>query len=65
MAGGLPSLDLVASRVDVQLEHPLSHFDGLDNKAGIALGFAGVVVAIADGSEPLAIAGRIVLRLTS
>lgn len=59
MAEGLPSLDLVASRVDVQLEHQLSHFDGLDNKAGIVLGFAGVVVAIADGLEPLAIAGRI------
>ena len=41
MAEGLPSLDLVASRVEVQLDHQLRHFDGLDNKAGIVLGFAG------------------------
>lgn len=59
MAEGLPSLDLIASRVEAQLEHQLRHFDGLDNKAGIVLGFAGVLVAIADGFEPLAIAGRI------
>jgi len=59
MVEGLPSLDLVASRVEVQLDHQLRHFDGLDNKAGIVLGFAGVLVAIADGFEALAIAGRI------
>lgn len=59
MAEGLPSLDLVASRVEVQLDHQLRHFDGLDNKAGIVLGIAGVLVAIADGFEALAIAGRI------
>ena len=40
------------------MEHQLRHFDGLDNKAGIVLGFAGVLVAIADGSQLLTIAGR-------
>ncbi|MGH2556254.1 MAG: hypothetical protein ACRDHO_11120, partial [Actinomycetota bacterium] len=47
------------SRVELQLEHQLKHFDGLDNKAGIVLGFAGVLVAVADGIEPLTIAARI------
>ena len=57
MAEGLLSLDLIASLVEVQQDHQLRHFDGLDNKAGIMLGFAGVLVAIADGFEPLSIAG--------
>ncbi|MGH2700065.1 MAG: hypothetical protein ACRDJL_12845, partial [Actinomycetota bacterium] len=59
MVERLPSIHLIASRVEVQLEHQLKHFDGLDNKAGIVLGFAGVLVAVADGSEPLTIVGRI------
>jgi hypothetical protein len=59
MSERLPSVDLVASRVELQLEHQLKHFDGRDNKAGIVLGFAGVLGAIANGSEQLTIAGRI------
>ncbi len=51
MAEGLPSLDLIASLVEAQQAHQLRHFDGLANKAGIVLGFAGVLVAIADGFE--------------
>lgn len=43
----------------LKLEHQLRHFDGLDNKAGIVVGFAGVVVAIAEGLKLLAIAGRL------
>lgn len=60
MAEGLSSLDLIAWRVEVQLEHQLRHFDGLDNEAGIVLGFAGVPVAIAGRFGPLAFASRIV-----
>jgi hypothetical protein len=59
VAEALASLDLIASRVEDQLEHELRHFDGLDNKAGIVLGFAGVLVALADGFQPLAMASRI------
>lgn len=59
MTDRLPSVDLVASRGEIQLVHQLKHFDWLDNKAGIVLGFAGVLVAIADGSEPVTIAGRV------
>ncbi len=65
MANGLPSLDLVALRVQAQLEHQLQHFDGLDNKAGIVVGFAGVVVAIAEGLRLLAIAGRLAAVLAA
>lgn len=65
MANGLPSLDLVALRVQAQLEHQLRHFDGLDNKAGIVVGFAGVVVTIAEGLKPLAIAGRLAAVLAA
>jgi hypothetical protein len=59
VAEGLPSLDLIVSRVEDQLEHQLRHFDGLDNKAGIVLGFAGVLVAVTDGFQALAMASRI------
>jgi hypothetical protein len=59
MSERLPSVDLVASRVELQLEHQLMHFDGLDTKAGIVLGFAGILVAIANRAEQLTIAGRI------
>lgn len=65
MANGLPSLDLIALRVQAQLEHQLRHFDGLDNKAGIVVGFAGVVVAITEGLKPLAIAGRLAAVLAA
>ena len=65
MANGLPSLDLVASRVRAQLEHQLRHFDGLDNKGGIVLGFAGVVVAIAEQLNLPTIAGRLAAAIAA
>lgn len=37
MAEGLPSLDLVASRVEAQLEHQLRHFDGRMEEGASAL----------------------------
>jgi hypothetical protein len=58
VAEGFPSLDLTLAGKD-QLEHELRHFDGIDNKAGIVLGFAGVLVAVADGF--LLIAGSMFL----
>ncbi|MGH2827743.1 MAG: hypothetical protein ACRDKF_12305 [Actinomycetota bacterium] len=61
MAKRLPSLELIASRVETQLDFQLRHFDGLDNKAGIVLGFAGILVAIGNGATvALAVAGRVV-----
>lgn len=45
----LGSIDVLFEEVRVQRELQIRHFEGLDSKAGIVLGFAGVVVAIADG----------------
>ena len=59
MTNGLPSLHPISAKVEAQLERQLQHFDGLDNKAGIVLGFASVVVAVADGSKVLATTGRL------
>jgi hypothetical protein len=60
MAKRLPSPELIASRVEAQLDVQLRHFDGLDNKAGIVLGFAGILVAIGNGATiALAVAGRV------
>jgi hypothetical protein len=59
MAGGLPSLHLIAARVDAQLDLQIRHFESLDNKAGIVLGFAGVLVAVAGGTDGFAVVGRV------
>lgn len=59
MAGGLPSLRLIAARVDAQLDLQIRHFESLDNKAGIVLGFAGVLVAVAGGTGGFAVVGRV------
>ncbi|MGH2740543.1 MAG: hypothetical protein ACRDH6_08705 [Actinomycetota bacterium] len=40
-------------------ESQLRHFEGVDSKAGIVLGFAGVLILLGDSSSGLAIAGRI------
>lgn len=44
--GGLPSLDLIAARVEAERDRQAAHAESLDSKAGILLGFAGVVVAL-------------------
>lgn len=52
MAQRLPSLDLIAEEADAQLRAQFRHFEGLDTKAGIVLGFAGVLVALGDKVAP-------------
>lgn len=47
MAERLPSLDLLLDLVQQERGHQLSHFDGLDNKAGLILGFAGLLATLA------------------
>ena len=59
MVAGLPSLRLIAARVDAQLELQIRHFESLDNKAGIVLGFAGVLAAVAGGTGVFAVGGRV------
>jgi hypothetical protein len=43
---GIRSLDLLVDEVRVEREAQLRHFDALDQKAGIVLGFAGVLVVL-------------------
>lgn len=55
----LPSLDLVLAEARSERQTQLSHFEALDAKAGVVLGFAGVLVALApDRADPLLLAGR-------
>jgi pimeloyl-ACP methyl ester carboxylesterase len=44
---GTRSLDLVAAEVQRERDAQLRHFDGLDSKAGVMLGFAGALAALA------------------
>lgn len=43
----LPSLDPLLSVAASERERQLSHFEALDNKAGVTLGFSGVIAALA------------------
>ena len=55
------SLDVVWDQVRIEREVQLAHFDALDTKAGIVLGFAGALVALAPaGSIVLIDIGRAV-----
>ncbi len=51
MSTGLPSLDLLLRLVQAERDKQLQHFDALDAKAGVIVGFTGVLVALA-ASEP-------------
>lgn len=43
----MPSLKLILETYERERDRDLSHFDSVDTKAGVVLGFAGVVAAIA------------------
>jgi len=47
MPDALPSLDLIAAEVDHERDAQIRHMDAVDTKAGIVLGAAGALVAIA------------------
>ena len=44
---GIRSLDVVREEIRIERAAQLQHFDALDSKAGIVLGFAGAIVALA------------------
>lgn len=46
-----PWLELIAEAVATDQAAQLRHFESLDTKAGIVLGFAGVLVALGDAAE--------------
>lgn len=50
-----PSSDLVAEEVQRELEMQLQHFEAIDSKAGLLLGFSGALVALAGTSSSLPI----------
>ena len=47
MSDRLPSLDLLLELVQQERGKQLAHLDALDNKAGIVLGFAGLLITLA------------------
>lgn len=62
---GTSSLDVVAEEVRREREAQLSHFDSLDAKAGIVLGFAGAVAALISNGGAVALAARTVSVLAA
>lgn len=61
MAGpALRSLDVVVREAQGELDAQLRHFDALDSRAGVVLGFAGALVALAPHDPALLIlSGRL------
>lgn len=51
MAERLPSLEVVRDQVRIELDLQFRHFDALDSKAGVVLGFSGAIVAISAGRQ--------------
>ena len=49
------SLEIVAEEVGAERQMQLAHFDSLDSKAGIVLGFAGAIVVLTPGGRHLLI----------
>jgi len=65
VADSLRSIDLILAEVRIEREGQLKHFDALDSKAGVILGFAGAIVAITrTGGHVLVNPGRL-LAITS
>lgn len=46
MDRGLPSVPLISAAADREREIQLRHFESLDTKAGLILGFSGVLIAL-------------------
>lgn len=51
----LPSLDILLEVVREERTKQIAHFDALDNKAGIVLGFAGLLITLAPDVPLLAL----------
>ncbi len=49
----LPSVAVLLAAVERHLEQQRTHFESLDTKAGVAVGFAGVIAAIGRDVGPL------------
>ena len=53
------SLDLVLDEARIEREAQLHHFDSIDQKSGIVLGFSAVLVAVAPSEGLLVAVGRV------
>ena len=51
--GQLPSLQLLSERVMAERETMRAHGEGLDTKAGVVLGFSGVLVGLGATAQPV------------
>jgi len=51
------SLDVLLDQARLERAHQLQHFDALDGKAGILLGFAGALIALAPSGLRVALDG--------
>jgi hypothetical protein len=49
MTKALPSLDLLVEEMRIIRQDQIQHFDALDSKAGVLLGFSGAIVALRAG----------------
>jgi hypothetical protein len=58
MSKRLPSLELLAAEIAHERQEQSQHANALDSKAGITLGFAGALVALASDRSIAAIVGR-------
>lgn len=61
MSRGLPSLEIVQQLLGAERDKQLAHFDALDNKAGVILGFAGLLITLAPDVPAVFRVGGIVL----
>ncbi|MCA1831775.1 MAG: hypothetical protein ABR548_14460 [Actinomycetota bacterium] len=61
----LPSIDIIAAQVAAERERQARHFEALDSKAGIIIGFAGILVALPAAAGAVTAAGRMVAILAA
>lgn len=62
---GEPSLHLLIEINQAERQLQLTHFDSLDTKAGLVLGFAGVLIALGNGSGTAAGIGSTILAASA
>lgn len=65
MSDLVPSLDVLARRLDRERDQLQRHADALDTKAGLILGFSGLIAALGATGGVLVTAGRLVAVLAA
>lgn len=65
MVERLPSLELLLGLVQAERDKQLGHFDALDSKAGIVLGFAGLLITLTPDASTIFRAGAVLAAAAS